>query len=485
MDWFKGNIGFNKVFARITSFVISACILFMLMPEVSADMTFSDVDSGKWYYTAVSWCYDNEYVSGYSDNTFKPNNTITRAEFAAIINKVAQANGTVTEDADIPSSTGIFTDVNQNAWYAQFVANCVNYNLMTGYSSTTFGVQDKLTREQAALIICRAFNIDCVDGYISYSDSSDVATWAYMSVYTCTVLGLMSGYEDGSFRPKNNITRAEIAQIIYSSFQKKDKIEAFNEDPSSYSQKHVTSVNHRGYATVAPENTLPAFRMSKEMGYDAVETDISLTADRIPVLLHDDTINRTARNTDGSEIEESLKISELTLEQARSYDYGISTGAEYAGTEIPTLEEFLSLCKELDLGAYIELKTTAVYTNDDIRYFMTLADKYEMTDKVTWISFSYDLLEMVKEEDPSARIGYLTKKVNLSYITKAKKLKTSENTVFVDSDDTSASAIALCKAASLPMELWVVDDASTVKNMDPYITGITSNTLIADKVLYG
>ena len=61
--------------------------------------------------------------------------------------------------------------------------------------------------------------------------------------------------------------------------------------------KTMISVNHRGYSTVAPENTLPAYKLSKKMGFDYVETDVCFTSDNIPVLLHDGTIDRTSNGS--------------------------------------------------------------------------------------------------------------------------------------------------------------------------------------------
>ena len=76
----------------------------------------------------------------------------------------------------------------------------------------------------------------------------------------------------------------------------------------------VLSVNHRGYSAIAPENTLPAYRLSKEKGFRYVETDVSFTSDGVPVLLHDASIDRTSDGTG--------KIAEMTFEQVRQYDFG-------------------------------------------------------------------------------------------------------------------------------------------------------------------
>ena len=112
----------------------------------------------------------------------------------------------------------------------------------------------------------------------------------------------------------------------------------YNSSGNPIGEAFVKSVNHRGYGD-APENTLPAFIMSCKKGFEYVECDVALTSDGIPVLLHDDTINRTARNADGSQLSEDVNIKDITYAQAVSYDYGLWKSTEYAGTQIPTFAE--------------------------------------------------------------------------------------------------------------------------------------------------
>ena len=91
----------------------------------------------------------------------------------------------------------------------------------------------------------------------------------------------------------------------------------------------IRAVNHRGWNWYAPENTIPAFIQSKENGFDAVECDVHWTSDGVPVILHDDTINRTARNEDGTELDETVNIWDITFEDVRKLDFGIRNGEKY------------------------------------------------------------------------------------------------------------------------------------------------------------
>lgn len=238
----------------------------------------------------------------------------------------------------------------------------------------------------------------------------------------------------------------------------------------------VKSINHRGYNIVAPENTLPAYILSKKMGFNYVETDISFTSDGVAVLLHDATIDRTSNG--------SGNISQMTFEQVRQYDFGSWKSSAYAGTVIPTFTEFITLCRNLGLHPYIELKNNATYTEAQIQGLVDTVNELGMKGKVTWISFSSTYLGYVKAYDAEARLGYVANSVTSAVITTAQGLKTETNEVFVDSGSRSDAECTLCIDGCLPMETWTVDSTETIINMNPYVTGVSSNSFIAGKVLY-
>lgn len=109
-----------------------------------------------------------------------------------------------------------------------------------------------------------------------------------------------------------------------------------------------------------------------------------------------------------------------------------------------------------------------------------------MQGKVTYISFDTTFLGCVKSADNKARLGYLVTGIGNSTITTALSLKTDENEVFIDTLYTTATDenVALCIENDLPLEIWTVNSQSVVEGMNNYITGITSDNLIAGKILY-
>lgn len=114
-------------------------------------------------------------------------------------------------------------------------------------------------------------------------------------------------------------------------------------------------IAHRGAPLLAPENTLPSMRAAAAKGARWVEVDVKLTHDMKPVIIHDDRVDRT---TNGHGF-----VANLKLEEIRTLDAGSYFAPEFAGTQVPTLEELVETVLELGLNLQLELKPTA---GDDI-----------------------------------------------------------------------------------------------------------------------
>ena len=245
-----------------------------------------------------------------------------------------------------------------------------------------------------------------------------------------------------------------------------------------YFDREIKSIAHRGFSSTAPENTLPAYILAKEKGFSYVECDIAFTKDGIAVLLHDATIDRTS---DGSG-----NIIDLTYEELLQYDFGSWKGSKYAGTKIPTFEEFIALCKELGLHPYIEIKNDATYTQEQVQSLVNIVEEYGMEDNCTWISFNITYLEYVKNVDDTARLGYVSSKtITQSMINSVKALQTDKNEVFLDISYNmlNENNVMLAMANGLALETWTVDNTNDIKLRPKYISGYTSNKLIANDYL--
>ena len=242
----------------------------------------------------------------------------------------------------------------------------------------------------------------------------------------------------------------------------------------------VKSINHRGYSRLYPENTLVAFKMSSVLGFYGVETDVRFTSDGVAVLLHDQTINRTARNMDGTLINDDVDISTITYAQALTYDFGIYKGPEFRGTQIPTLAQFIDLCRNLSLHAYIEIKT------NDIQDIVNIVKSYGMMKNVTFISSARTHLELVRDLCDYARLGLITGSVDSSIVSEIASLKTDKNEVFADvlTTGVTSSAVSLLLNADIPLESYCPNDITSIDNLDHYVSGITSDYCIAGLDIY-
>lgn len=256
--------------------------------------------------------------------------------------------------------------------------------------------------------------------------------------------------------------------------------------PAPPVNKEVYSVNHRGYNSIAPENTAPAFKLSKKKGFDFVETDVRFTADDIPVLMHDATINRTGRNADGSVIADEINISDITYETALTYDFGIYKSEEYRGTKIPRFEEFMTICRNIGLHPYIEIE--GEITADRARKLIKIVENCGLLDNVTWISFTYESLLRIVEIYPNARVGLnciTTDGLTVNQVNYINKLKALNANVFIHADTNS---VAVCvddaKAHGLALELWCPSTEEEIISLPTYVSGVTTDTLIAKDVLY-
>ena len=235
-------------------------------------------------------------------------------------------------------------------------------------------------------------------------------------------------------------------------------------------RRHINSINHRGYYD-APENTLTAFRLSKENGFDIVECDVKFTMDNYPVILHDSSVNRTS-NGKG-------KINEMTLEAVRKLDFGSWKSKSYAGERIPTFEEFIDLCVELELYPYIEIKRGT--TTEQAQILVDIVEDADIN--VTWISFDKKILTFIAQMCSDDRIGLLTYFVTEDNLRFLADLSDTVD-VFIDCKyfTLTETDIKLCKKYKVPLEVWTVNSTDTIANINPYITGITSDYVNAQEL---
>ena len=240
-------------------------------------------------------------------------------------------------------------------------------------------------------------------------------------------------------------------------------------------------VNHRGWID-CPENTLPAYKESKRRGFVYVETDVEFTSDDVPVLLHDSTINRTARNADGSSLSETVNIADITYDEALEYDFGIYKGAAFAGTKIPTLEQFVQLCRNIGLYPHIEIKSG--FTAAQHKKCFDIVAGYGMAKNVIWTSFDATALASIAALDEYARLCYIVYSINSTAITTAKGLRTGKNDVYIGTNTYTPAELELAMADNFPISVWTINSKATIQALPAMVSSVTSDNLDASVILY-
>jgi hypothetical protein len=169
---------------------------------------FDDI-AEHWAAASIQELVQLEVINGYPDNTFKPDNSMTRSEFVTIIVKAF----------NLESQEGVGFADTSNHWAESEIGIAAALGIVTGYTEGTFGPDDLITREQMAAIIIRAANITAEDAGIEFTDSSEVSDWAHTVLAAAVAEGLIDGYEDGTIKPQANTTRAEAVTVILRALQ--------------------------------------------------------------------------------------------------------------------------------------------------------------------------------------------------------------------------------------------------------------------------
>ena len=152
------------------------------------------------------------YIGGYPDNTVRPGNAITRAEVAMIFFRLLSSN-----DKHLPTTTA-FSDAVPGAWYAQAVNYLARIDILNGYPDGTFRPNRPITRGEFAAVASRFDNLFAVDT----NAFPDIAGhWAREYINSAYVKGWVNGYADGTFRPQQNITRAEVVKVVNTMLDRK------------------------------------------------------------------------------------------------------------------------------------------------------------------------------------------------------------------------------------------------------------------------
>lgn len=179
-------------------------------PEKACE--FSDVPVSHWAAGVIKGLCQREIVGGYSGAIFRPEKNITRAEFTKLLVKILS----LSEERPAQPT---FKDVAPGNWHYGVVEAAVKKGLVKGYENGEFWPDALITRQEMAVILARATGKENMAAAraqekTTFTDDQEIASWARGVVVVIVKDGLMKGYPEGTFGPKNNATRAEACAIV-------------------------------------------------------------------------------------------------------------------------------------------------------------------------------------------------------------------------------------------------------------------------------
>ena len=214
-----------KILSMLLSSILAASTIITVSAAKASD--FSDMPDD-WSTPALTAAIENDLLAG-SDGLILPKDNLTRAQMATIIVRAFNAS--------TKASLEDYSDVPSDKWYYEYMQKAVAMGVFTGDGSGLLTPEENITREQVFIVLARAFRL--ADGDVSeldkFSDADSVSSWAKNYTAALVSKGFVNG-SDGMLNPKNNITRAEFAQIMY------NMIKTYIDDPATLKGEYEGNV---------------------------------------------------------------------------------------------------------------------------------------------------------------------------------------------------------------------------------------------------
>ncbi|GAB2860721.1 hypothetical protein GCM10022221_70490 [Actinocorallia aurea] len=225
-------------------------------------------------------------------------------------------------------------------------------------------------------------------------------------------------------------------------------------------------IAHRGASSAAPENTMAAQEVARRGGADFIENDVQPSADGVPFVLHDGTVNRTTSGTG--------EIRSLTSAQLKALDAGSWFSPNFAGEKLPTLAEQLADLKARGGNLLLEIK--GAHTKDEVATIVKVIRDAGMTQRVFVQSFEVDALKYTRELAPELPTGLLRSGLDADPVAVSKDLGVTAYNPTGDALIANPKAIQDLHAAGIAVMAWTVDSAAQWKKLDEAgVDGIITN----------
>lgn len=195
---------------RGTKAIIAVFLIMQLVLSLGAGVVFAQSNSdikGHWAEDKITQWLDKGLVNGYPDGSFKPNKTVTRAEFVKTVNQVFR----VSMNTDVNLS---FADLPEKHWAYEEVKAAVGQGYVNGVTATTFAPNQAVTRQEAAVMLTSLLKLTGEEANVTFKDASQVASWAKDAVDALVNKGILNGDNNGNVNPRQPLTRAEAVILL-------------------------------------------------------------------------------------------------------------------------------------------------------------------------------------------------------------------------------------------------------------------------------
>ncbi|WP_010093148.1 glycerophosphodiester phosphodiesterase [Ornithinibacillus scapharcae] len=213
-------------------------------------------------------------------------------------------------------------------------------------------------------------------------------------------------------------------------------------------------IGHRGASKLAPENTMYAFELAYQLGAEGIETDVQLTKDNVPVLIHDETLKRTTNGTG--------YVKEFTYEELKQLDAGSWFASEFSDARIISLEEFLVWIKPKDLYLNIELKNNKIDYQDLESIVYESLKSHRLIDRTTISTFSSKSIKRLSKYKNDLEIAYLTSKKKPNLVEYAKDL--GANALHIKYRLLNSELMQQAIAQKMPVRIYTVNKYKQMMN---------------------
>jgi glycerophosphoryl diester phosphodiesterase len=216
-------------------------------------------------------------------------------------------------------------------------------------------------------------------------------------------------------------------------------------------------IGHRGAAGTAPENTIASIRRARQLGAAWVEFDVKLTREGVPILMHDDRLERT---TSGRGC-----VADHTLAAIRELDAGGWFAPAFGGESVPTLEVALAVCSELGLGINLEIKPCPGRDEETAHAVLDVLEANGTADLPPLLisSFVHPCLAVARERAPEVPRGYLCPRLPRDWAAELEQYGCV--TLHTDHRRIRGAQLAELRAAGVPILLYTVNDPRRVRKL--------------------